>query len=109
MIYVELLWSFFQIGLFSIGGGYAAMPLIRQQVVDEHMWLTMQQFADILTIAEMTLGPIAVNAATFVGIWIAGIPDSFLDTLVKKTASYLFETSAGISQNNRLIQPNPMP
>ncbi len=84
MIYVELLWSFFQIGLFSIGGGYAAMPLIRQQVVDEHMWLTMQQFADILTIAEMTPGPIAVNAATFVGIWIAGIPDSFSDTLVKK-------------------------
>ena len=56
MIYVELLWSFFQIGLFSIGGGYAAMPLIQHQVVDLHPWLTMTQFADIMTIAEMTPG-----------------------------------------------------
>ena len=46
MIYLELFWSFFQIGLFSIGGGYAAMPLIQNQVVDIHPWLTMTQFAD---------------------------------------------------------------
>lgn len=71
MIYVELLWSFFQIGLFSIGGGYAAMPLIQHQVVDLHPWLTMTQFADIMTIAEMTPGPIAINSATFVGIQVA--------------------------------------
>ena len=64
MIYVELLWSFFQIGLFSIGGGYAAMPLIQHQVVDLHPWLTMTQFADIMTIAEMTPGPIAIDCAT---------------------------------------------
>ena len=57
MIYLELLWSFFQIGVFSIGGGYAAMPLIQNQVVDVHPWLTMTQFADIMTIAEMTPGP----------------------------------------------------
>lgn len=73
MIYLELLWSFFQIGLFSIGGGYAAMPLIQHQVVDIHPWLTMTQFADIMTIAEMTPGPIAVNSATFVGIQVAGV------------------------------------
>ena len=53
MIYLELFWSFFQIGLFSIGGGYAAMPLIQNQVVDIHPWLTMTQFADIMTIAEL--------------------------------------------------------
>ena len=64
MIYLELFWSFFQIGLFSIGGGYAAMPLIQNQVVDIHPWLTMTQFADIMTIAEMTPGPIAINSAT---------------------------------------------
>ena len=68
MIYIELFWSFFQIGLFSIGGGYAAMPLIQNQVVDIHPWLTMTQFADIMTIAEMTPGPIAINSATFAGI-----------------------------------------
>ena len=66
MIYPELFWSFFQIGLFSIGGGYAAMPLIRHQVAEVHRWLTMEQFADIVTIAEMTPGPIAINAAPFV-------------------------------------------
>ena len=48
MIYLELFWSFFQVGLFSIGGGYAAMPLIQNQVVDIHPWLTMTGFADII-------------------------------------------------------------
>lgn len=80
MIYLELFWSFFQIGLFSIGGGYAAMPLIQSQVVDIHPWLTMSQFADIMTIAEMTPGPIAVNSATFVGIQVAGIPGAVIAT-----------------------------
>lgn len=81
MIYLELLWSFFQIGLFSIGGGYAAMPLIQHQVVDVHPWLTMTQFADIMTIAEMTPGPIAINSATFVGIQVAGIPGALVCTV----------------------------
>ena len=78
---MELLWSFFQIGLFSIGGGYAAMPLIQHQVVDLHPWLTMTQFADIMTIAEMTPGPITVNSATFVGIRMAGIPGALVATM----------------------------
>lgn len=81
MIYLELFWSFFQIGLFSIGGGYAAMPLIQEQVVDLHSWLTMAQFADIITIAEMTPGPIAINSATFVGIQICGLPGAIVATL----------------------------
>ncbi len=81
MIYLELLWSFFQIGLFSIGGGYAAMPLIQHQVVDVHPWLTMTQFTDIMTIAEMTPGPIAINSATFVGIQVAGLPGAVIATV----------------------------
>ena len=81
MIYLELLWSFIQIGMFSVGGGYAAMPLIQNQVVDIHPWLTMQQFADVMAIAEMTPGPIAINAATFVGMQVAGIPGAILATL----------------------------
>jgi len=81
MIYLELFWSFFQIGLFSIGGGYAAMPLIQNQVVDVHPWLTMTQFADIMAIAEMTPGPIAINSATFVGIQVAGLPGAVISTL----------------------------
>ena len=81
MIYLKLFWSFFQIGLCSIGGGYAAIPLIQNQVVDINSWLTMSQFADIVTIAEMTPGPIAINAATFVGIQAAGIPGAIVATL----------------------------
>lgn len=81
MMYLELFWSFFQIGLFSIGGGYAAMPLIQNQVVDIHPWLTMAQFADVMTIAEMTPGPIAINSATFVGIQLLGLPGAVIATL----------------------------
>ena len=80
MQYLALFWSFFQIGLFSIGGGYAAMPLIQHQVVELHPWLTMTQFADIITIAEMTPGPVAINSATFVGIHIGGIPGALVAT-----------------------------
>lgn len=105
MIYVELLWSFFQIGLFSIGGGYAAMPLIQHQVVDLHPWLTMTQFADIMTIAEMTPGPIAINSATFVGIQVAGLPGALVATLgcilpsciIVMALSYLYYRYKGLS------------
>lgn len=81
MMYLELIWSFFQIGLFSIGGGYAALPLIQQQIVDIHGWMTLGEFADIITIAEMTPGPIAINAATFVGQRMGGVLGSVVCTL----------------------------
>lgn len=81
MIYLQLFISFLQVGLFSVGGGYAAMPLIQNQVVELHPWLTLQEFTDLITIAEMTPGPIAVNSATFVGIRIAGIPGAIIATL----------------------------
>lgn len=80
MKYLQLLWSFIQVGMFSIGGGYAAMPLIQSQVVEVHPWLTMNEFTDLVTIAEMTPGPIAVNSATFVGIRIAGLPGAIIAT-----------------------------
>lgn len=73
MIYISLIMSFAQVGLFSIGGGYAAMPLIQQQVVDLNKWITLSEFTDLLTIAEMTPGPIAINTATFAGMRIAGL------------------------------------
>ncbi len=73
MIYLQLLFSFMQIGLFSIGGGYAALPLIQQQVVDLHGWLTLSEFSDVLAISQMTPGPIAINAATFVGTRLGGV------------------------------------
>lgn len=81
MIYIQLLWSFIQIGLFSIGGGYASLPLIEHQVVDVHGWLTASQLTDIVTISQMTPGPIALNAATFVGTRIGGLPGAIVATL----------------------------
>lgn len=81
MIYLELLWSFIQIGLFSIGGGYASLPLIEQQVVLIHGWLTAAQLTDIVTISQLTPGPIALNAATFVGTRVAGLPGAMVATL----------------------------
>lgn len=81
MIYLQLFWSFLQIGLFSFGGGYAAMPLIQGQVVSSHGWLTMSEFTDLITISQMTPGPIAVNSATFVGLKIAGIPGAVVATV----------------------------
>ena len=77
----QLFLSFFQIGLFSVGGGYAAMPLIQEQVVTLHGWLDMTGFGDIVAIAEMTPGPIAINAATFVGTQVAGLPGAIVATL----------------------------
>jgi chromate transporter len=81
MIYLKLFWAFFQIGLFSIGGGYAAMPLIQNQVVDTYGWLNMREFTDIITISQMTPGPISINSATFVGTRIAGIWGAIIATL----------------------------
>lgn len=80
MIYLQLFLSFLQIGMFSFGGGYAAMPLIQNQVVSVHGWLSMNEFTDLITISQMTPGPIAVNSATFVGIKIAGTAGALIAT-----------------------------
>lgn len=80
-IYWELFWSFVKVGAFCVGGGYASMPLIQAQVIDEHGWMTMQQFIDIFTISQMTPGPIGINAATFVGTKVAGVPGAIAATV----------------------------
>lgn len=81
MIYLELLWEFMQIGLLSFGGGYAVLPLIEQNIVQEKGWMTAQQFVDVLTISEMTPGPISVNAATFVGNQLLGVTGGIVATI----------------------------
>ena len=92
MALLELFFCFFQIGLFSIGGGYAAIPLIEAQVVEANGWLSVSEFTDLVTIAEMTPGPIAVNSATFVGIRLMGIPGAIVATLGCITPSLLLVT-----------------
>ena len=81
MIYLQLFLSFLQIGLFSFGGGYPAMPLIQDQVVTAQGWLSMPEFTDLITISQMTPGPIAINSATFVGMKIAGVPGAVAATV----------------------------
>jgi len=72
MIYFQLFITFFKIGLFGFGGGYAMLPLIQQEIVDTHGWLTNTEFIDIVAISQMTPGPIGINAATFVGYTATG-------------------------------------
>ncbi len=66
-LYFELFFTFFFIGLFTIGGGYAMLSLIQAQVVTQHGWITESTFTDIIAISQMTPGPIGINSATYVG------------------------------------------
>lgn len=72
MIYWRLFLNFFYIGMLSFGGGMSAIPLVESQIVQANGWLTYEEFTSLITIAEMTPGPIAVNSASFVGVRLAG-------------------------------------
>lgn len=67
MIYIELFFTFFVIGMFTIGGGYAMLSLIQNQVVTVHGWIDDTTFTDIVAISQMTPGPIGINSATYIG------------------------------------------
>ena len=89
MILLKLLWAFFKIGLFTFGGGYAMVPLIQKDIVEKYHWLNMEQFTDIVAIAEMTPGPIAINSATFVGYKVAKFWGALTSTLGVVLPSFL--------------------
>ncbi|MEY8685015.1 chromate transporter [Bacteroides sp. AN502(2024)] len=72
MIYLELFYTFFKIGLFGFGGGYAMLSMIQGEVVTRHEWVSSQEFTDIVAISQMTPGPIGINAATYVGFTSTG-------------------------------------
>lgn len=67
MIYIELFLTFFLIGMFTIGGGYAMLSLIQSEVVTVHAWIDETTFTDIVAISQMTPGPIGINTATYIG------------------------------------------
>ena len=81
MLLIKLFFSFIQVGLFSVGGGYAAIPLIQEQIVGIHKLMMLEEFSDLITVAEMTPGPISINSATFVGMRVAGVPGVLLCTI----------------------------
>ena len=78
MLLLKLFFAFIQVGMFSVGGGYAAIPLIQEQIVNIYGLMSMEEFSDLITVAEMTPGPISINSATFVGMRLAGIPGVLL-------------------------------
>ena len=80
MLLLKLYITFFKIGLFTFGGGYAMLPLIQKEMV-QHGWLTIEQFMDIVAVSQMTPGAIAINNATFIGFKLAGIPGVLATTL----------------------------
>ncbi len=67
MIFFQLFYTFFLIGLFGFGGGYAMISMIQGEVVTNHHWMTMGEFTDIVAVSQMTPGPIGINSATYVG------------------------------------------
>lgn len=72
MIYIQLFYTFFKIGLFGFGGGYAMLSMIQGEVVTRYNWLSTQEFTDIVAISQSTPGPIGINAATYVGFTATG-------------------------------------
>lgn len=81
MSYLALFLAFLRVGFFAFGGGLAALPLIEKEVVEHTSWLTPQEFLELVTLSELTPGPIAVNSATFTGFKVGGFLGAFLATL----------------------------
>ncbi|MCR4923183.1 MAG: chromate transporter [Lachnospiraceae bacterium] len=80
MIYLELLWGFIKVGMFSFGGAYAAIPLIRE-VVLSYGWLDDNALSYMIAISESTPGPLMINVATYVGSVVAGLPGAIISTI----------------------------
>jgi Chromate transport protein ChrA len=98
--------SFFQIGLFTFGGGYAMLPMLEKECVDKHAWATRDELLDIFALAQCTPGVIAVNTATFLGKKQAGIPGAALATLGVITPSLIIiSLIAALLKNFANLEP----
>ena len=107
MIYLQLFYTFFKVGLFTIGGGYAMIPLIQQEIL-AHAWATQSELIDFVAISESTPGPFAVNVATFVGMHQGGPLGAVLATLGVVLPSFLIilfiATKFAHFQENRFVK-----
>jgi chromate transporter len=79
MIYIKLFSVFFKIGIFSFGGGLSMLPLIKNEI-EKNGWISSQEFLDIVSLSQMTPGPIAINSATYIGLKVGGIPGAVAAT-----------------------------
>ena len=90
MLYLQLFYTFFKIGLFGFGGGYAMLSMIQGEVVTRYGWLTSQEFTDIVAISQRTPGPIGINSATYVGFTATGsVWGSIIATLAVVLPSFI--------------------
>ncbi|MBP3202156.1 MAG: chromate transporter [Bacteroidales bacterium] len=92
----QLAWTFFVIGAFTFGGGYAMLSLIQNQVVVEHPWISESTFTDIVAVSQMTPGPIGINSATYVGY----------DVLFNATGSHFLGICGSLTATLALILPS---
>lgn len=108
MIYWELFLIFLLIGSLSFGGGYAVLPLIEEHLVMNQGWITAQEFIDVLTLSEMTPGPIAINSATFAGNRVAGVLGGTIATFGVVLPSFVITLALAYLyfkyQNLRVVQ-----
>ena len=86
---IKLFTTFFKIGLFSFGGGFAMIPLIQREVIERHKWISKRDFVDMLVLAQSTPGPIAVNTAVFVGYKTRGVGGAIMATLGTVLPSFM--------------------
>ena len=91
---LKLLFTFFKIGLFSFGGGYAMIPFMQREIIEKHQWLSSSEFVDIIGISQMTPGPVSVNSATFVGYKVGGVVGSIFATLGITVISFILVSIA---------------
>ena len=96
MLFLELFGTFFLIGAFTIGGGYAMLSLIQAEVVTTHGWISESTFTDIVAISQMTPGPIGINSATYVGY----------DVLAQATGSHLLGIAGSATATLALVLPS---
>lgn len=96
MLLLQLAWTFFVIGAFTIGGGYAMLSLIQNQVVVEHPWISEATFTDIVAVSQMTPGPVGINSATYVGY----------DVLYNATGSQLLGVCGSLTATLALMIPS---
>ena len=98
--------SFFQIGLFTFGGGYAMLPMLEKDCVDKHGWTTREELLDIFALAQCTPGVIAVNTATFLGKKQAGLPGAVMATLgVVSPSLVIISLIAALLKNFADLEP----
>ncbi len=93
---LTMFFTFFKIGSFTFGGGYAMIPLIEREVVDNHGWLTKDEFIDILVISQSFPGALAVNSCIFIGYKIGGLPGAILGLLGVVLPSFIIIVAIAI-------------